>query len=154
MLKNSIESVLSWQKEMVYQLKFKDYKEIKTDQYGFQFVKNGIMIGTEECRCLTCGTPTKYIEVCSEAHFCSDECVKAFYKQVSKFEKLGLDFEDDINKLSSTYRISKEYVGCYLSNFEDDYICHKYNGGCENIDKCREIFEKEGINNKIVDYAE
>ena len=102
------------------------------------------MITSGEKPCLICKRLSKYIEVCSEAHFCSDECVKVFYKQVSKFKKLGLDFEDEINKLSSTYYISKEYVGCYLSNFEDDYICHKHNGGCKNITKCREIFEKDG----------
>lgn len=73
---------------MINYLKFDDYKEITTDQYGFQFVKNNIMIGTEEKGCLVCGSPTKYIEVCSEAHFCSDECVKKFNKQVSAFEKM------------------------------------------------------------------
>lgn len=134
-------------------MKFEDYKEIKTDQYGFQFVKNGIMIGTEECRCLTCGTPTKYIEVCSEAHFCSDECVAKFYKQVSEFESVGTDFEEKLNMISTTYQITNDHAGCWLSNFEDDYICHKHNSECKNIDTCREIFEKEGIN-KIVDYAE
>ncbi len=60
-------------------MKFDEYKPT-TDQYGFQFAKNGIMIGSEEVGCLTCRTPTKYIEVCSEAHFCSDECVHEFYK--------------------------------------------------------------------------
>lgn len=124
-------------------IKFDDYKDIKTDEQDCQYVKTGIMITSEEKPCLICKRLSKYIEVCSEAYFCSDECIKAFYKQVSKFEKLGLDFEDEINKLSSTYHISKEYVSCYLSNFEDDYICHKHNGGCKNIIQCREIYEKE-----------
>lgn len=124
-------------------IKFKDYKDIIIDQYGFQFVKNGIMIGTEECGCLTCGIPTKYIEVCSEAHFCSDECVDKFYEQVGKFESIGMDFEERLNKISKTYQITNDHTGCWLSNFEDDYICHKHNGGCKNINKCREFFEKE-----------
>lgn len=128
---------------MINQLKFEDYKEITTDQYGFQFVKNGIMIGTKEKRCMVCGSPTKYIEVCSEAHFCSDECVDEFYKQVSEFESVETDFEERLNRISATYQITNDHAGCWLSNFEDDYICHKHNGGCKNIAKCREIFEKE-----------
>ncbi len=124
-------------------MKFDDYKEIKTDQYGFQFIKNGIMVGTEECGCLTCGTPTKYVEVCSEAHFCSDECVDKFYKQVSEFENIGADFEERLNRISTIYQISNDHAGCWLSNFEDDYICHRQNSGCKSINKCREIFEKE-----------
>lgn len=69
-------------------MKFEDYKETTTDQYGFQFVKNDIMLGTEEVGCLVCGSPTKYIDVCSEAHFCSDECVDRFYNQMSEYDKL------------------------------------------------------------------
>lgn len=111
------------------------------------------MVGTEECRCIVCGTPTRYIEVCSEAHFCSDECVDKFYQQVDEFESIGTDFEEKLNRISTTYQITNDHAGCWLSNFEDDYICHKHNGGCKNIDKCREIFKKESIN-KIVDYAE
>lgn len=103
------------------------------------------MIGTEECGCLTCGIPTKYIEVCSESHFCSDECVNKFYKQVDEFESIGTDFEEKLNRISTTYQITNDHAGCLLSNFEDDYICHKHNGDCKNIDKCREIFEKESI---------
>lgn len=45
------------------------------------------MIGTDKQKCLVCGTLTKYIEIFSEAHFCSDECVKEFYEQVAKSEK-------------------------------------------------------------------
>lgn len=114
-----------------------------TDEYGYQFVKNGVMIGTEEKACLTCGTPTRYIEVCSEAHFCSDECVDKFYKQVSEFESIGTDIEERVNRMSVTYQITNDHAGCWLSNFEDDYICHKNNGDCKNISKCREIFKKE-----------
>ena len=124
-------------------MKFEDYKEVITDEYGFQFVKNDVMIGTEEQGCLTCGTPTKYIEVCSEAHFCSDECVKKFYQQVDTFEKIGMNFEEELNKISTTYQITEDHAGCYLSNYEDEYICHKYNGGCRNVNKCKEISEKE-----------
>ena len=74
-------------------MKFKDYTDIKTDQYGFSFIKNGIMIGIDEKPCLTCGCPSKYIEVCSEGHVCSDECVSDFYRQVDKMTEIDSEFE-------------------------------------------------------------
>lgn len=123
-------------------MKFDDYKEIITDKYGFKFLKNGIMIGTEEKPCLTCGCPTKYIDLCSESHFCSDECVKEFDKYVAVVTENGRDFEEKVNEISIEHKVTDEHAGCYLSNFVDDY-CHKCIGGCKNINKCREIFDKE-----------
>ena len=82
-------------------MKFNDYKEITTDQYGFHFVKNNIMVGTEERRCLVCGSPTKYIEVCSEAHFCSDKCVKEFDKQVATFEEIDMNVMNGVENNDS-----------------------------------------------------
>ncbi len=65
-------------------MKFEECKLI-TDQYGFKFAKNGIMLGKKECGCLMCQTPTKFIEICSEAHFCSDECVQAFNEMYMRY---------------------------------------------------------------------
>ncbi|MBS4893778.1 MAG: hypothetical protein KHZ90_08385 [Veillonella parvula] len=45
---------------------------------------NSIIKGSEKVGCLTCGEPTEYIEVCSESHFCSTECVDKFYEEYSK----------------------------------------------------------------------
>ena len=74
-------------------MRFEDY-ELKTDQYGFQFAKDDIMLGKDESICFICGSPTKFIEVCSEGHFCSDECVDKFYKQyqetLAKMEDIPL----------------------------------------------------------------
>lgn len=44
-----------------------------------------IIKGSKRVPCLTCSEPTEYVEVCSEAHFCSDECVDAFYKSYFKY---------------------------------------------------------------------
>ncbi len=102
------------------------------------------MIGTEEKPCLTCGCPTKYIDLCSESYFCSDECVMEFDKYVvAVTEKEKIDFEEKVNEISIIYQVTDEHAGCYLSNFEDDYICHKCIGGCKTIKKCKEIFYKE-----------
>lgn len=65
-------------------MKFEKY-EIKKDEYGFEFAKNNIMKGTKELCCLQCGKPTKFIEVCSEGHFCSDECVADWYKEYNQW---------------------------------------------------------------------
>jgi hypothetical protein len=51
-------------------------------------------------------------------------------------------FEDRANEISLMYEISFTHAGCYICNFEDDYMCHKFNGGCKNIELCRKI--KEG----------
>lgn len=70
-------------------MRFEEY-ELKTDRYGFQFAKNDIMLGKEENHCIICGRPTKFIEVCSEAYFCSDECVRAFDKMYFEaLEQMG-----------------------------------------------------------------
>lgn len=69
-------------------MKFKNYKDIVTDQHGFQFVKNNIIVTDKIQKCFICGTPTKYIEVCSEAYFCSDACVKRFYDRVADMENM------------------------------------------------------------------
>ena len=60
-------------------MKFENYK-LKTDQYGFKFAKEDIMLGNREYSCFTCHAPTKFIEINAEAPFCSDECVDTFYR--------------------------------------------------------------------------
>lgn len=62
-------------------MKFSEYP-VKTDSYGFRFAEDDIMVSKTEEPCLNCGKPTKYIEVVSEGHFCSDECVYEFYKKL------------------------------------------------------------------------
>lgn len=54
--------------------------EQRDDGHGFKFVKSGVMVGTNKIGCLQCGEPTGFIEVCTEAHFCSEECVTAWDK--------------------------------------------------------------------------
>lgn len=45
---------------------------------------NSIIKGNKKVCCLTCGEHTEFIEVCSEAHFCSSECVDKFYEEYFK----------------------------------------------------------------------
>ena len=41
--------------------------------------------------------------------------------------------------ITNTYKIHGAHAGCYLCNFENEYICHQFNGGCDHIDECRFI---------------
>jgi hypothetical protein len=40
-------------------------------------------------KCLMCVDKTEYIDYCSEAHFCSTECLDKFYKIVSENENMN-----------------------------------------------------------------
>jgi len=54
-------------------------------------------------------------------------------------------FDKKVTRLCDSYHVSDGMVRCYLVNFEDDYICHKYNGGCKFINECRHIEASESI---------
>ena len=43
--------------------------------------EDGMIRGRKTEPCCVCGQPTEYIEICSEAHFCSEECLNAFYDE-------------------------------------------------------------------------
>lgn len=62
-----------------------------------------------------------------------------------------MDFLKQIQKITYVNHISNEQAACYLSNYEDGYICHKHNGGCKNIDICRKIYEDERKNKIMPD---
>ena len=47
--------------------------------------------------------------------------------------------------LTDKYGIHGAHAGCYLCNFENDYICHRCNGGCKRIHMCRDIREQERL---------
>lgn len=53
-----------------------------------------------------------------------------------------MEFLKQIQIITYVYDIPDEQAVCYLSNYEDGYICHKHNGGCKNINKCKEISDE------------
>lgn len=65
-------------------MKFKDFSRVK-DSLGFEYVKNSIMVGKNLKPCIYCGEPTEYIDVYSEGHVCSEECVDEWYERFMKF---------------------------------------------------------------------
>ena len=61
------------------------FKEKYSDIKYMDMADNNHLVGDKQ-GCLVCGDPTEFIEVCSESHFCSDECEEVFYKQVEDQE--------------------------------------------------------------------
>lgn len=45
--------------------------------------------------------------------------------------------------LSEKYGIYGIHARCYMYNFESDYFCHKYNGGCKFLETCQKIRHTE-----------
>lgn len=58
-------------------------------------------------------------------------------------------WQDDVKKFDSNLKeimdmcsVTEGHAACYLCNFEDEYICHTYNGGCKKVEQCRIIQAK------------
>lgn len=51
------------------------------------------------------------------------------------------DFKMKTSIFTKNYKITEEHAGCFICNFEDDYICNTYNHGCDDHDRCKEIFD-------------
>lgn len=99
-------------------MKFEEYP-VTTDAQGFRWVKNGIMVGSTEWGCMTCGRPTKYIEICSEGHFCSDECVDKFYSQQDRlFEQ-----DDELWELLEKHKGHNVSIVSYGDPDDPDDVC-------------------------------
>jgi len=47
------------------------------------------------------------------------------------------------DELVEKFNISRDTACCFICNFEDDYICKRFNGGCKNRKLCREIYLKQ-----------
>lgn len=53
-------------------------------------------------------------------------------------EKAHKEFDESVQKLVEK-GIDENQAGCYLVNYPDDYICTQYNGGCVQIEICKEL---------------
>lgn len=51
-------------------------------------------------------------------------------------------FLDQADKLVEQFNISRDTACCFICNFEDDYICKRFNGGCKNRRLCRDIYKQ------------
>lgn len=59
------------------------YKDKFPNVKYMDMADNGHLVGSLK-PCLSCGELTEFIEVCSEAHFCSEECENEFYKMMNE----------------------------------------------------------------------
>lgn len=64
-------------------MKYENYRLTK-DNLGYEFATPGVMKGSKKQACMHCGNLTEFIDVCSEGHICSDECMDAWYKMFSE----------------------------------------------------------------------
>lgn len=59
--------------------------------------------------------------------------------QIERSEK----FFKETAILQNKYNISHTHAACYVCNYDDDLLCHKFNNGCTCIETCRKIYDKE-----------
>lgn len=64
-------------------MKLDDLSDFECAQQGF--IKGGVG------ECIICGAPTRVIDICAEARFCSTECVDAFYDMM----KSNVTFDEE-----------------------------------------------------------
>ncbi len=53
--------------------------------------------------------------------------------------KLFDPFINKVQAITEKYGVTDNQAACYMSNYADDYICKRFNGGCENIALCERI---------------
>ena len=58
-------------------------------------------------------------------------------------QNIEAKFLDQADKLVEQFNISRDTACCFICNFEDDYICKRFNGGCKNLNLCREVYLKQ-----------
>lgn len=72
-------------------MKYAEYFE----DMAYLEVDEGILKGKNPIPCCVCGELTIFIDLCSEAPFCSEECLEKFYNDYwdSEREKFGDDYD-------------------------------------------------------------
>lgn len=63
--------------------------------------------------------------------------------------KLQDNYDHICSRLIHTYGIHGTHAKCYLCNFENNYFCYQYNGGCYLIEECERIHESEFKNGGV-----
>ena len=64
-----------------------------------------------------------------------------FINGLNEYHGTADEYIEKHRYLTDKYNIHGAQACCYMCNFENDYICHQYNGGCKRIDVCRKIRE-------------
>lgn len=53
--------------------------------------------------------------------------------------KLYDPFLKEVNAIKEKYGVSDNQAACYISNYSDEYICKRFNGGCKDISLCERM---------------
>lgn len=118
-------------------MKFSNMERAK-DKYGFEFVKNDVMVGDNKCGCLICGTPTEYIEVCSEAHFCSEECVNQFYNQLNELDKKREEAITSVEDLEAEDMFLMQVQQCFIEDEHNKKLGYRGEAITKENVRCKE----------------
>lgn len=74
-----------------------------------------------------------------------DEQYKNIFNSPTVQKEIGVlhdaldPFFQKVKIISEKYSISNEHAACHICNYGDEYICKKFNGGCECVDVCEKI---------------
>ena len=66
-----------------------------------------------------------------------------FINRLHEYPGSSEEYHKEHKYLTDKYDIHGAHARCYMCNFENDYICHQYNGGCSKLDSCRRIRKEE-----------
>lgn len=68
-------------------MKFSEHVPVKDSQGDMRVCDGQVLVGTVDAPCLVCGEPTRFVDISSEARFCSDECMNKFYERLYENEE-------------------------------------------------------------------
>lgn len=75
-----------------------------------------------------------------------DICRNAKGIDSPKVQKEIDDLKDELNPffqkvkiISEKYNVSNEHAACHICNYGDEYICKKFNDGCDCVEICEII---------------
>lgn len=79
----------------------------------------------------------------------SQKCFKEWNEQCKNvFDSSSIDelrdeldpFFQKVKIISEKYNVSNEHAACHICNYGDEYICKKFNNGCDCVGVCERIF--------------
>lgn len=63
----------------------------------------------------------------------------AVQKEIDDLHDALDPFFQKVKIISEKYNVSNEHAACHICNYGDEYICQKFNGGCDCVGVCKII---------------
>lgn len=73
----------------------------------------------------------------------SERDMNHFITRLHEYPGTPEEYSEQHRYLMDKYKIRGMHACCYMCNFDNEYVCHQYNGGCHWIGVCRNIQEQE-----------